>query len=200
VAITIAWSLVVAGCGGGDVPAPTEFKTWDAKEGAFRIQYPADWQADGGGKQGTQWAEFKKGGAKITVGVGVAGSLIGDIASGGLPSASIAGEEAGLSKEEQEALAPVTHVHELRKEEMAKEYSSYQETAASNTSLKLGPARKAEFTAASGLGGKLHGYHVTVLGHNFRVSVVCTCAESNWAVLQPAFDKIIDNLESSPSR
>ncbi|HPM81286.1 MAG TPA: hypothetical protein PLF81_11335 [Candidatus Anammoximicrobium sp.] len=199
-ALLVGWSLVFAGCGVGDIPAPTEFKTWDAKEGAFRVLYPADWEAAGGGKQGTQWAKFTKGGAMIKVGVGVAGSLIGDIASGGLASANVAGDETGLTKEQQEALAPVTRVHELRKEEMAQEYGDYQETTASNISCKLGPARKGEFTAAGGFGGKLHGYHVTILGHNLRVSVVCTCPESNWAVLQPAFDKIIGELDSSPSR
>ena len=201
-ALFVAWSAMFAGCGVGDVPAPTEYKTWDAKEGAFRIQYPADWEAAGGGKQGTQWAKFTKGGAMIKVGVGLAGSLIGDIASGGLASAHAggSGDEMGLTKEQQEALAPVTRVHELRKEEMAKEHSDYKELTASNISCKLGPARKGEFTALGGLGGKLHGYHVTILGHNLRVSVVCTCPESNWAVLQPAFDKIISDLDSSPSR
>ena len=177
--------LFFLGCGGSQpISAPTKYEVWEANDDAFTIQYPADWEADGGGKQGTQWAEFVKGGARISVSVGTADSLLGDI-----------GGNTRFGVDEDESLEAVTQIHDMRKELMAEEYSGYTETSAGNLNTTLGRARKAEFTASKGLGGKLHGYHVTALGRDFRVTVICTCPEDNWTVLQPAFDKIITELQ-----
>jgi hypothetical protein len=192
-ALVFACSLGLAGCGGGGpIPAPTEFKTYQAHDDAFQIDYPADWKAEGGGKQGMQWAQFTRGAALVKVGIGVTGSILGDIASGGRVGFGD-GEE--LSPEEKEARAPVTHVHQLRKEVMAEEYSEYQESTASNIQVGLGPARKGEFTASAGLGRKIHGYHVTVLSRDYRVTVLCLCPESDWTTLQPAFDRIVASVQ-----
>ena len=181
--------LLLTGCAEQSVPAPTEFSSWTANEGAFQLQYPADWEAEGGGKQGLQWARFKRGGAMIHVRVGVADSVIGDIVGIGDSGAL------ELTPEEREALAPVTQVHELRKAVMAEEHRNYDEPTASNLQLRLGPARKGEFTASKGLRGKIRGYHVTVLSRQHRVTMLCTCPESDWQVLQPAFDTVIASLE-----
>lgn len=178
-----ALCLYFVGCGSSPVPAPTAYEVWKAKDDVFTIQYPADWEAEGGGKQGTQWAEFTKGDAKIQVSISLAGSLIGDIAGN------------SMNGEMDESLEAVTQVHELRKDIMAEEFGSYEETGAANLTTFLGRTRKAEFTASAGLGGKLHGYHVTALGRDYSITVLCTCPESNWAVLQPAFDKIIKELK-----
>ena len=56
---------------------------------------------------------------------------------------------------------------------------------------RAGDARLSEWTAD---GGKLHGYRVTILGNQREFTVICISPERNWAVLQPAFQRMIHSL------
>src|SRR5262245_51457164 len=80
---------VLAGCG-ESVQKPTAYKKWNAKDGLFAVEYPEGWKADGGGKQGIQWAEFSKGGCYITIDSNISGSAFADIA--GSAAAGLGGD------------------------------------------------------------------------------------------------------------
>jgi hypothetical protein len=185
---TVAFLVAAGGCS-SPVPAPTSFETYNAKDGSFQCEYPADWEADGGGK-GYYWAKFTKGTAEIAVDVQVSGSLMGDIAASGM---SMALPGVKLSPEEMEAEAPVAKVHQIEKDQVAEQMGNYAEQPPQAVRPKLGDTRKSEFTAAA-FGGAIHGYRVTCLSRDKRIRVVCKCSESDWQTLQPAFDRIVESL------
>lgn len=60
----------------------------------------------------------------------------------------------------------------------------------------LGEGRCSEWSGDAGVwgGGKMHGYRATLLSGERRVTIVCRCPESNWKILQPAFDKVLGSL------
>jgi hypothetical protein len=67
------------GCG-APVKVPTSYAKWEpASDANFAIDYPEGWLADGGGKHGVQWAEFKKSGCLIKCSTDQSSSLLGDI-------------------------------------------------------------------------------------------------------------------------
>jgi hypothetical protein len=183
-----------SGCGGSTGAAPTSYKTWNATDGTFSIKYPEDWKAEGGGKHGVQWAEFTKGNAKIKVDVSTVSSLLGDIARSAGTAAGVGSPFSGIDPEVEEKMAPVAVAHNFAKEFAEDAYARYQEEEAQLVQCGLGDARKSEFTASGGLGGKLHGYRATALSTNKGVHVTCICSEKNWKTLQPAFDEILNSL------
>ena len=76
-----------------------------------------------------------------------------------------------------------------------RKYPGYAEVGSpEELKVTLGPGRKSEFTASSTFGTGLHGYRVTVLGHNKRVEVYALCPEGDWKTMQPVFDKVIGSL------
>jgi len=177
---------MVAGCGSEPVSAPTTYAAYNSPGGTFALEYPDGWEADGGGKRGLEWAKFTSGPAQIRVDTGVAGSLMGDIAG------TLGGSEEGAMTPE---LEPVHDVHLAGLEAAEKEYSGYQEVGEPAVlDVRLGPARRSEFTASSTFGGGLHGYRVTMLGHDKSVHVACVCPESDWNTLQPAFDQVLSTF------
>lgn len=48
-----------------------------------------------------------------------------------------------------------------------------------------------------GIGGPIKGYFVTEANHDQCVVVVCECRKSDWKALQPAFDHVIDSIDST---
>jgi hypothetical protein len=178
----------ISGCGSAPAKAPTAYAEYNSPGGTFACEYPDGWEADGGGKRGLEWAKFKTGSAEIRVDTGVAGSLMGDIA-GSLGGAS--GEE-DLGPE----FEPVHQVHTSSVEWAEKEYSGYKEVGEPAVlDVRVGPARRSEFTASSTFGGGLHGYRVTMLGNDKAVTVICICPESDWKTLQPAFDHVLSTFK-----
>lgn len=175
----------LTGCGSAPVPAPTSYASFNSKGGTFELEYPDGWTAAGGGGRGPEWAKFESGPASIRVNADVTGGLMGDIASLG------GGDEEMMRPED----APVHSIHVDGKEMAADEYSGYSEIGnPAELVVRLGPARFSEFTASSTFGSGLHGYRVTVLGHDKRVIVYCVCPESDWATLKPAFDHCLSTL------
>ena len=182
-----AFSVMVAGCGGGPVPAPTSYKTWENKDGGVAVDYPEGWDADGGGKKNT-WASFEKGSAKIKLQTDITGSLLGDMAGG--PS-----DKLGPPSDED---YPVHKVHVLGKDAVAAEFSDYKEEKPTKFQNAIGgEGRKSEFSASGGFSGPVKGYRATFLSRDRRFTVICTCAESDWATLKPAFDKVLESFRSA---
>lgn len=187
VVVAIGAFVGINGCGSAPVAAPTSFTQYNHKDGTFAFEYPENWEADGGGKNGPCWATIKSGPAEIRVTADLADSLMGGIAS----SFGGGGSDAPTPPE----LEPVAKVHEMAKEDAEKKYSGYEETGDPVVlDVRLGPARKSEFTASSSFGSGLHGYRTTVLGHDKRVEVYCVCPESDWAAVQPAYDHMLSSL------
>ncbi|MEX0610904.1 MAG: hypothetical protein WD738_16540 [Pirellulales bacterium] len=181
----------IAGCGSTPVTAPTEFADYNSPGATFACEYPKDWQSDGGGKRGLEWAKFKSGPAEIRIDTGVAGSLMGDI--GG----SFAGSDAEQLGPEFE---PVHGVHESGKDAAEQQFSGYKEVGEIEViEVSLGPARRSEFTAASTFGSGLRGYRATALGKDKAVYAYCVCPESDWKTLQPAFEKVLLSLRRGQS-
>jgi len=125
-------------------------------------------------------ARFTSASASIKVSADMVGSLFGDMAE----SRNRLG-----GTQDVEELKPVNQVHEMGKAQMADEWGNYQEQAATALSTSFGEARLSEFTAGSGFGGKYHGYRLTALSTERRITVVSYGKESDWQKLKPVFDK-----------
>ena len=184
-------SLVAFGGCSEPVAAPTKFQNWTPKESVFHVQYPDGWKAEGGGKQGVQWAEFTKGNCKIDMKTDVTSSLIGDIA-GSAGTAFSDGE--APSPELEEELAPVAVVHDMKLKELPGDYKSYKEEKAEKFTSMLGEGRKSPFKATVGVGRKIRGYRATVLAQDRGVTIFCYCPEKDWSKIQPAFDTVLSSL------
>jgi hypothetical protein len=186
---TAAWlatSIVVlaSGCGPAPAVAPTSYVKYNHKSGTFACEYPQGWEADGGGKHDQIWATFQSGPAEIRIRGDLAGSLRSD-AMGGRDQGNLPPE-----------LQPVQRIHEGTRRDAESNYTGYQELGPPRPlEMSLGPARVSEFTASTTFGSGLHGYRVTVLGHDKRVTVFCLCPDSDWKTLQPAFDHLLGSLE-----
>jgi hypothetical protein len=182
--LTVVAATGLAGCSGSAV-VPTAYGEYNARDGTFACARPEGWEYDGGGKNGPQWATFQSGPAEIRISADLVGSLMGGIPSGSLPE----------GMEEVVELEPVHRVHELEKRDAEQKYPGYAEVGSPQViKVTLGPARQSEFTASSTFGTGLHGYRVTVLGHDKRVEVYAVCPESDWQAMKPAFDKVIASL------
>jgi hypothetical protein len=173
-------AISLVGCGSPTV-VPKSYSSYKAEDGSFKIEYPAEWVAEGGGKGGLGWAKFSSGNSEIKVNTSLIGSLMADISKLGNPL---------MNEQNNEDTAPVAVVHQQEKAEFEEE-AGVQEKKAEYVGTTVTDARKSEFTGKNTLGGSIHGYRVTALTPNRRIRVVCLCPEAEWESLKPAFDKII---------
>jgi hypothetical protein len=185
--------LSLVGCG-GKVPAPASYKTWKATDGTFVIQYPEGWEAQGGGKQGVQWAEFSYGSARIRIDVSTTSSLIGDIAGSTNTLLGLNEPLSDVDPELMEEMAPVAQAHEFYQKAYPVELSAYKEQEPVAYHAPLGDCRKSEFTARSGAARKLRGYRATAMTRDKGVHILCQCTDANWKTLQPAFDRVLASI------
>jgi hypothetical protein len=194
VALTGYFALaVLTGCS-EPVNAPTSYKQWNAKDGTFAIEYPEGWNADGGGKSGIQWAEFKKGSCVVKVDTDTSTSIVADIA--GSATAALDGGEP-IDPELAKELAPAEKAHNWVKENKPAyldEFSNYKEEESQIVKAPLGEGRKSAFTASKGMGQKIKGYRATFSTNDRGIIIFAYCPEKNWATLQPAYDKMLDSL------
>ncbi len=181
--VVIGAILALEGCKGRAV-VPASYKTFNADDGSFQIQYPAEWEVESGGKAGYAWAKFSSGNAEITVDANSVGSLIADLSKTARPMLGI---------QTTEDTAPVAAVHEYEREGF-EEDQGVKEKTPEPVPTGLTDARKAEFAGKTTFGGSIHGYRTTALSSTKRIRVVCKCPESQWEELKPAFDKIIPSL------
>jgi predicted Zn finger-like uncharacterized protein len=169
---------------GKKMTAPDSFATYDAPEGEFACLVPADWKLQEAGIKNTRSITVKKGSASIHIRQSLAGSLLGDIAGAGERDANVPDER-----------LPVSRVHDLKKAGVAEEFSKYQEEAPTTVMTKsFGKARRSAFTCSGTFGGKKRGYRATVLANMISYDIICQCSEADWAVLEPAFAKVIASL------
>jgi hypothetical protein len=184
--------VVLVGCGSEPpIATPTKFENWNAKDGTFRIDYPADWDANGGGRNSIQWARITKGNAEIHVEVKFSDSALADVMGAGGGMMGVGGP---MGIDESDMPSPVIAIHEAKKDEVATDYSNYAEVGEAETFRPmLGEGRRTEFTASKGL-VKIRGYRATILNNDRGIKVVCRCAESDWAALQDTFKQILDGM------
>jgi hypothetical protein len=92
---------------------------------------------------------------------------------------------------------PVHQLHVAEIKQLGSEYSGYTEIAGSPVVLgcSLGPARLSEFTYSGNFGAAMHGYRVSIVGHERGFKAFCTCPEANWKDLRPVFDTVLASLE-----
>jgi hypothetical protein len=178
-------ALFAAGCG-GSVTAPTAYQNYNAKDQSFSIDYPEGWEATGGGQSGFYGARFSSGSASIKVTADMVGSAIGDIAKS---FSTVAGDT------EDEEHKPIAQVHALGKTQMADEFGNYLESPAVPVRTAFGEARLAEFTGRTTFGDKMHGYRLTALSVDRRITVVCYCRDPDWTKLKPAFEKVYTSVK-----
>lgn len=179
-------SVAFVGCGGGAAQIPTTFAIYNAKDGTFACDYPENWEKKGGGRGNTPvWAKFTSGSAMIHLKTSVAASLM----SG--PAGNRSGGDLPLD------LEPVHQIHIRYEKDAKEEYDGYTELPGGPVPMKcsLGPARMSEFNYSTSFGTQMHGYRVTILGHDKGVMVYCICPESEWKVLQPSFNQVLASLE-----
>ena len=180
--------LSMAGCESQQISIPTSFTSYETKEGTFVCEYPEGWEAKGGGgKHGPLWAKFTSGAALIHIKASTTGSLMSD-AMGGRNA-----DNAALTPQD----APVHKIHMTFLRSAQEQHNDYTELPGNPTVLdsRLGPARLSEFTATTSFGTALHGYRATIIGHNKGVSITCTCPESEWAKVKPAFDHLLSSFK-----
>ena len=176
--------LAISGCGAA-VPAPKAFVAYHSPSGRFSCDYPKGWQADGAGKPESPnaWAKFTMGHAEIRVEADLAGSLFGDMAKS-------SGSTFGVEEE-----PPVARIHPMGERQMKEDFTNYTEREPKPFQSKgIGEGRRSTFIADQTLGGKVYGYRATLLAHDRRITVVCTCPATNWKTLKPAFETVVASV------
>jgi len=86
--------------------------------------------------------------------------------------------------------------------DMQKAYNDYTEAEMTTVTSHFGDGRCSEWVGEKPVflsSRKMHGYRVTILSKESRISVICRCPESNWTVLKPAFERIITSLKDAPN-
>ncbi len=194
VVVGLAMAAIFAGCGEA-VTTPTAFKKWNAKDGLFAMEYPDGWNADGGGKQGIQWAEFKKGSCVIEVDSNISGSAVADIA--GSANAGLGGDGEPIDPKLAEEMAPANAAHKWIKldEQRFAKFKAYKEEDPTVIRPPIGEGRKSLFTASVGMGQKVKGYRVTIPTSDKAIIIFAYGPEKHWSKLQGAYDKIFDGME-----
>ena len=169
------------------VTAPAAYKTYTAIDNTFSCDQPVGWtRHETGATSGAEsTVTFEKAHVRVRIISDSTGSLMGDIMGAGN----------NASTETLPGMPPppppkpvVEKLHEMDKVQLAADLPGYKEGAMQKLSSRVGDARLSEWTAD---GGKMHGYRVTMLGNQREMTVICIAPERNWAVLQPAFQRMI---------
>lgn len=173
-------TLVDANAGAGDPDAEKSLATveFPAKDGAFKLRHPQGWTAKTGGRADNTYSfvTLEKGSSKIQAYADIQGSLM-------------SGSDSAGEFEEGSEFAPVHKAHELYKRVAAEELSDYAEGRPDVfKGSDLGEGRLSVFTASAGLfGGKLKGYHVTLLTRDRRVSILAYGPEAEFDSLRATY-------------
>jgi hypothetical protein len=177
-----------SGLGEADPAADAALASVDfsAKDSAFRLRYPPGWQHDTGSRADNtySWVRITKGSATIEVHADIKGSLLSGSDFNQQP------------QPEGSETAPVHVAHELAKRSTAEGFSGYSESKpAVFKGAKLGEGRISQFTASGGLfGSKIHGFRVTLLTNDRRVSILCHCPDKEFAGYRPTFLAVCHSL------
>jgi hypothetical protein len=141
-------------------------------------EVPQGWETTAAGGQGLlSRSAFEKGSAKIAITTDTAGSLF-----------------AGPTRRDPDDEPPIVALHERSKDKLLDVLPGAEEQAAQPVQTVLGEGRISEFSAPAAMGRKIKGYRATFLSKDWRLIVICQCAESDWENLKPAFMKTISSL------
>jgi hypothetical protein len=165
-------------------PVPTTYARYTAPDNSFVCDAPAGWASSGTAAQAVaSSAKFSAGSAVITISSDTTGSIMADIGRA-------TGNAMGGSPVPQ-----VEKRHQAHSEALQAKFQNYNEKPASSFTSGLGDSRVSEFTADGGfMGGKIHGYHVTMLTSDRDLSLVCQCREEDWQAISPVFVRVFNSL------
>lgn len=170
------------------VTAPTSYKTYTAIDNTFSCDQPAGWTMhETGAINGVlSTVTFEKAHVRVRVISDAIGSLMSEGAPSSVPTDPIPGMPPLPPPK-----PPVEKLHEMDKSQLADSLPGYQEGPMQTLESRVGDARLSEWTAD---GGKMHGYRVTMLGSQRELTVICISPERNWAIIQPAFQRMIGSV------
>jgi hypothetical protein len=193
------------------IAAPQAFKPYVAPDDSFACLSPTGWERKESASMGIQGQViFRKGDAKIDIASDLQGSLMGDMARAtDAQTQALMEQMEQLSPElraqlnvstPQASLPPVEQVHLQSRQSLAMRFDEYDEMPMQAYRSPLGEARVSEWTARKEgflSGGKFHGYRVTILGNERRVTYTCQCPEESWKTLKPSFGRVLASLAAS---
>ncbi len=175
-------------------PAPAAYTRYTAADSSFSCLAPSGWTVDApaaGAKMSDGSAStvggvlFHQNSASVDITTDTYATLMSyDLMNNGGDTQSLTGSKAGV-------------LHKQWHKRAAAEHKGYTETQISNFDSPMGDARLAEWTAsgnALGFYGPQHGYRASLTGGGKTMEVVCSCLESDWPALKPAFRKVLGSL------
>ena len=189
------------------ISAPQTFKPYAAPDNSFACLAPTGWERRESSAQGIErQVIFRKGEAKIAIASDLQGSLMGDMARATDAQTQAMMDQlppevrASLAASSPTASRPaIEQVHLQSQKALAMRFDSYREMPMQTLRSSLGEARCSEWTAKQEgflSGGTFHGYRVTILTNERRVTYISQCPEASWKALRPAFGRILASLAS----
>jgi hypothetical protein len=170
------------------VKAPATYDAVDCPDKTFSCKAPAGWHVTTIGVEGSTVGRviMSEAAAKITVSSDMQASFMADgWRSPTAPPGSV-----------------VMHLHKWYKEngdELPGGYADQPPSLFQSGVSGPNDSCATEWTGDGGLiAGKLHGYRVTMIGHDRVFTVLCQCPESNWSTLKGAFVEVINSVIPGP--
>ena len=177
-------------------PAPTAYTRYTAADHSFSCLAPSGWTIDApaanakmsdGSESTVGGVLFHQNSASVDITTDTYAALTSyDLMNNGGDTQSLTGSKAGV-------------LHKQWHKRVAAEHKGYTETQVANFEAPMEDARLAEWTAsgnAIGFGGAQHGYRASLTGGGKTMVVVCSCLESDWPALKPAFQKVLGSLSA----
>ena len=155
----------------------------------FSLDVPSNWAVEAGGGTGGRpaFAKIEGPGAEVDVRNSPRGSAVGDIGA--------AAEQGGpVGEELPEELTAIFGQHKMTRDQVAGDFSSYEETGGENFDARGGEGRRSVFTASGSFGGAITGLRGTVRVGNETYNVVMRCAPRDFPTLRPVFEKMLDSM------
>ena len=173
------------------VAAPTAWTKYAAPDQSFSCDVPSGWTTDAA-PTGTKMSDgsastvggvrFQQNSASIDITTDTYATLIAyDVMNNNADPQSLTGSKAGV-------------LHKQWHKRIAADHKGYTETQIADFSGAMEDARLAEWTGAGnalGLGGSLHGYRASLTGGGKTAVIVCSCLDSDWPALKPAFQRVL---------
>lgn len=186
-AVLIALIFVVRALRPVTVASPTAYKTYTAIDNTFSCDQPAGWtmHETGATSGALSTVTFEQAHVRVRVVSDSIGSLMADTMTS-VPTDPVPGMPPPPPPK-----PAVEKLHEMDKPQLADSLPGYQEGEMQKLEARVGDARISEWTAD---GGKMHGYRVTMLGNQREMTVICISPERNWAIIQPAFQRMITSV------
>ncbi|MGI4792254.1 MAG: hypothetical protein ACRYFS_25800 [Janthinobacterium lividum] len=172
-------------------PAPTAFTAFSAADNSFSCAAPTGWNttpaASGakmsdGSESTVGGVLFQQNSASIDITTDSYATLVAyDVMNNNADPQSLTGSKAGV-------------LHKQWHKRIAAEHKGYTETQIADFEGAMGDGRLAEWTGAGnalGFGGSLHGYRASLADGGKTAVIVCSCLESDWPALKPAFQHVL---------